>query len=308
METQAIVLFGPKRLSVEPVSLVDPGKDDVVVEVHHTGISAGTERLLWDGAMPDFPGMGYPLVPGYETVGRVIDGPSGAGGGLTVGDPVFVPGARCYRTLRPLFGGASRLLHAPRARLHRIDSAGPDATLMALAATAHHAIAVGGLPDLVIGHGVLGQLVSRIAFALGGSAPRVHEVCAARRTTAHTVDPADDPRRDYPAIIDASGDPNVLDTAIARLARGGKLTLAGFYGERLSFAFPPAFMREARFAIAAEWKPADVEAVRRLLDAGSLSFEGLVTHSAAVSDAEAAYATAFDDPACLKMTLNWRDA
>jgi myo-inositol-1(or 4)-monophosphatase len=37
--------------------------------VLHSGISTGTERLLWDGTMPPFPGLGYPLVPGYETVG-----------------------------------------------------------------------------------------------------------------------------------------------------------------------------------------------------------------------------------------------
>jgi 3-hydroxyethyl bacteriochlorophyllide a dehydrogenase len=23
--------------------------------------------------MPSFPGMGYPLVPGYESVGRIVD-------------------------------------------------------------------------------------------------------------------------------------------------------------------------------------------------------------------------------------------
>ncbi|MEI2676535.1 MAG: hypothetical protein V9G29_00925 [Burkholderiaceae bacterium] len=31
--------------------------------------------------------------------------------------------------------------------------------------------------------------------------------------------------------------------------------LAGFYDEPLSFVFPPAFMREARIRIAAQWLP-----------------------------------------------------
>ena len=38
------------------------------------------------------------------------------------------------------------------------------------------------------------------------------------------------------------------------------MVLAGFYAEPVRFAFPPAFMREARLRIAAEWKPAGHDA------------------------------------------------
>jgi threonine dehydrogenase-like Zn-dependent dehydrogenase len=44
---------------------------DLEVEVGPSGIRTGTERLLWDCTMPPLPGLGYPLVPGYETVVRV---------------------------------------------------------------------------------------------------------------------------------------------------------------------------------------------------------------------------------------------
>ena len=54
--------------------------------------------------------------------------------------------------------------------------------------------------------------------------------------------------------------------------------LAGFYADRLSFAFPPAFMREARLRIAAQWRPDDLVTVRRLIGDGSLSLDGLITH------------------------------
>ena len=56
---------------------------------------------------------------------------------------------------------------------------------------------------------------------------------------------------------------HLLDTLIGRLAPGGEIVLAGFYSEPLSFAFPPAFMREARIRVAAEWQPADLVAVQR---------------------------------------------
>mgnify|MGYP000986779322 CR=1 FL=1 len=66
-----------------------------------------------------------------------------------------------------------------------------------------------------------------------------------------------------------------------------------------------ATLEELRLRIAAEWQPADLEATRRLIDAGHLSLEGLITHRAAAVDAGAAYTTAFTDPTCLKMILDW---
>ncbi len=75
-----------------------------------------------------------------------------------------------------------------------------------------------------------------------------------------------------------SGDSAILDSLIARLARGGEIILAGFYSQPVAFTFPPAFMREARFRIAAEFQPADLVAVRALLDSGRLSLDGLITH------------------------------
>ena len=93
-----------------------------------------------------------------------------------------------------------------------------------------------------------------------------------------------------------SGDSAILDSLIARLARGGEIILGGFYSQPVAFTFPPAFMREARFRIAAEFQPADLAAVRALLDSGRLSLDGLITHRLPASEADAAYRTAFGDP------------
>jgi bacteriochlorophyllide a dehydrogenase len=82
--------------------------------------------------------------------------------------------------------------------------------------------------------------------------------------------------------------------------------LAGFYAAPVQFAFPPAFMREARLRIAAEWTPEDMTATRALIDAGRLSLSGLITHRRPARDPAAAYETAFKDAACLKMILEWK--
>lgn len=311
--TLAVVIEGPERLALDRLALQSPADDDIVVATEWSGISTGTERLLWSGKMPTFPGMGYPLVPGYESVGRI----EAVGRNVKdrrVGERVFVPGARCYRDVRGLFGGAASRLVVPSVRATPIDeSLGEHAVLLALAATARHAMAAPNAeaPQLIVGHGVLGRLLARITIASGAPAPTVWERNAVRASGAEgyrVCTPEDDTRRDYRAVYDVSGDARILDSLIGRLAPGGEVTLAGFYTEPMSFDFTTAFMREARLRVAAEWKDADLTAVLQWIAAGRLSLEGLITHRREASAADQAYRQAFVDPLCLKMILDWRQA
>jgi 3-hydroxyethyl bacteriochlorophyllide a dehydrogenase len=314
MNAMAVVLHEPGRIAVDRVALAAPGPADVVVDVAFSGVSTGTEKLLYQGSMPAFPGMGYPLVPGYESVGRVVH--AGPQSGFEGGETVFVPGARCFGEIRGLFGGtASRVVVAADRVVSIDDRIGDRAVLLALAATAYHAVAGGGRrativpPDLIVGHGVLGRLLARLTVLGGHPAPVVWERDARRAGGAEgyaVVRPEDDDRRDYRAIYDVSGDAAILDSLITRLAPGGEVVLAGFYARPLAFAFAPAFMREASIRAAAEWKRPDLLAVKWLIETGHLSLDGLVTHRADAERANTAYPVAFDDPDCLKMVLDWR--
>jgi 3-hydroxyethyl bacteriochlorophyllide a dehydrogenase len=308
----AVVFEGPRHLSRRSVELVSRGPGEVLVRTLYSGISTGTERLFFTGDMPEFPGMGYPLVPGYETVGEVLQAEPGSG--LSAGDRVFVPGANCYSDARGLFGGASSLLLTAAHRVLPVaPDLGEDAVLFALAATAYHAVRPtpqAALPDLIIGHGALGRLVARVVVALGG-APRVWETRAERRDGASgyvVCSPEADANRRFATILDASGHSASLGNWISHLAPRGELVLAGFYTDTLSFGFVPAFLREARVRVAAQWLPQDLEAVRNLVATGELSLAGIVNHRASVDHAEQAYAQAFEDPGCLKMVLHWRNA
>ncbi|WP_066651856.1 MULTISPECIES: chlorophyll synthesis pathway protein BchC [Sphingomonas] len=307
MQTLAVVLEEPERLSLRALALNPVGAADVLVEIAWSGISTGTEKLLWSGKMPTFPGMGYPLVPGYESVGRIVDAGDDARG--RIGEWVFVPGANCYVGARGLFGGSAARIVLPAARALGVpESLGIDGILIALAATAHHAIAGGAAPELIVGHGILGRLMARITIARGDPAPLVWETDPARRGDDFgyaVVDPADDDRKDYRTIADVSGASGLLDTLITRLGRGGEILLAGFY-DRLDFAFPPAFMREARLRIAAEFTPDDLRATLALIETGALSLDGLVSHIRPASQADQAYPAAFAGGDCLKMVLDWR--
>src|SRR5215470_3455213 len=101
MDALAVVLERPGQLALERLPLADASDDHLAVDIEWSAISTGTERLLFEGRMPPFPGMGYPLVPGYEAVGRVC----ADGLGFRKGQRVFVPGAAgCFGEVRSLFG------------------------------------------------------------------------------------------------------------------------------------------------------------------------------------------------------------
>jgi bacteriochlorophyllide a dehydrogenase len=313
-QAQAIVFEAPQTLSVRTLALKPFEAADLEVEVSFSGISTGTERLLWDGTMPPFPGLGYPLVPGYETVGSVVR--VGDSADMPVGSQVFIPGSYSFQGVRNIFGGAGARLIVPQDRVVRVaPEVGPKAVLLALAATCYHTVSLGGqrqpivAPDLIVGHGVMGRLLARITLALGQPAPTVWETQAARREGATgyaVIHPDDDTRKNYTAIYDVSGDGSLLNGLISRLAPGGEVVLAGFYKHDLSFAFAPAFMREAQIRVAAQWKKHDLQAVAALVETGALSLDGLITHTLNPGRAREAYEVAFGDPQCLKMMMDWR--
>ena len=309
---RAVVFEEPGELDLRDLEIAPPGPGEVLVDVEWTGISTGTEKLLYDGRMPAFPGMGYPLVPGYESVGRVVSG--GDSAGLQPGDRVFVPGSRGFIDVNGLFGGAASRVVAPSARLVPInESLAEQGVLLALAATAYHALVVDGslaLPDLILGHGVLGRLIARLTVALGGE-PTVWEINPARRQPNDSyavIEPETDTRSDYRRACDVTGSSTILNQVIPHLARHARVVLAGFYQRPVSFDFPAAFMREIGIQIAAEWRPDDLTEVTALLDSGRLSLDGLITHCESPQHAADAYRTAFEDADCLKMILDWRSA
>jgi 3-hydroxyethyl bacteriochlorophyllide a dehydrogenase len=316
MKAKAIVFEAPRSLQVRELELAPMGPLDIEVAVSFSGISTGTERLLWEGTMPPFPGLSYPLVPGYETVGTIVNMGEKVSG-LHIGDQVFLPGSYAFQGVQNLFGGSGSRLVVPHDRAVKLDlSLGNKGVLLALAATAHHVFTVGHksttlvYPDLIIGHGIMGRLLARMVVAAGKPAPVVWETQSVRQTGAlgyGVIHPDQDLRNDYLCICDVSGDASILNRVIPKMAPGGEVVLAGFYKQDLSFAYAPAFMREVSIGVAAQWKKQDLDAVVAMFHDGVLSLEGLVTHTEKASQAQLAYEVAFGDPECLKMVIDWRE-
>jgi bacteriochlorophyllide a dehydrogenase len=310
VHSMAVVFDEPQLLALRELPLDEPGDADVMIAVHYTGISTGTERLLFSGTMPPHPGLAYPLVPGYETVGTIIH--AGPLSNRAVGDEVFVAGARCFGKTRGLFGGAAEKLVVAGEKTHLVPRGlGDRCVLLSLAATALHCLRThsqSAFPELIVGHGSLGRIAARLVIALGGTPPTVWEVNSARMTGAEgyaVMRREDDQRTDYKTILDLSGDNSVLDTLLPRLVRGGEIVLGGFYHESVHFAYTLAFMRSMRLLIAAEFTQTDLADATAMVTDGRLSLDNIITHRVPAANAASAYVTAFTDPSCVKMILNW---
>ena len=321
METLAVVFEQPHQLSVRALTLVDATDADVLVAMRWSGISTGTERMLWSGTMPPFPGLGYPLVPGYEGVGEIVE--AGLRSGRATGQLVYIAGSRGFNEARGLFGGQAAAVVVPGAKTVVLErELGERGILFALAATAHNALCMTQpgcsprdtpdlLPDLIVGHGALGRLIARLVMLYGGKTPTVWEINPVRMHGARdyrVIHPDADTRRDYRSICEVSGANHLLDTLVSHLAPGGEICLAGFYSEPVSFTFPPAFMRQVRLRIAAQWKESDLATIAQLANSGVLALDALITHREPVARVADAYSTAFGDPHCVKMILDWRTA
>ena len=216
----------------------EPGPGQVLVRALASGVSQGTELLLYRGQGPtpfdpslDAPGAPmYPRRYGYAWVGEVVDGPSDR---LPRGTRVFA--------LAP--HGDLHAINVGDAR--PIDASIPPrrAVLAASLETAVTCVWDSGvqLGDavVVLGGGVVGLLVARLAAAAGGRV-RVVEPSPRRRAVAQAlgveaVSPEeDDPRADADVVVEATGNPAVLDRAIAHAAHEAVVVVASFYGARVA--------------------------------------------------------------------------
>ena len=87
-----------------------------------------------------------------------------------VGERVFVPGARCFGEVRGLFGGAAR---GSSCRAHVVPVDELRRAGGAAGAGRHRLPRLrrtGAGPDLIVGHGVLGRLLARLAVVAGAAA------------------------------------------------------------------------------------------------------------------------------------------
>src|SRR5690348_4578268 len=212
----------------QPTPLPAPG--ELLVRTLCSGISGGTERLVYRGEVPaelalddtiDALGgaFSYPFAYGYACVGEVAES----------GQAVFA-----FHPHQDVFAArAGELIPLPP-----IDPA--PATLLPLVETALQVTldAGTGYRDrvIVLGAGVLGLLTGLLLQGAGWR-PLLAEPLAWRRAVAGrcgaaTVAPEELAEQKVPLVIDASGNPDAPAMALNLLAHEGTLLIASWFGTK----------------------------------------------------------------------------
>lgn len=313
MKTKAIVFPAAQTVELREVELKALGDEDALIRTRLTSISAGTERMLFRGVMPH-PMLQFPVVPGYETVGEVIE--AGPAARSWLGKRVYVGGNYGFVGVNPAFGGQSAHIVAPQSHLTELGAlTDAQGVMLALAATALHGVDQAGIQAgarvLVLGQGVVGQLAARIAKARGAHVTVTDKV--ERRLTLSVADdkwligdapPPVNPHAPFDVLIDATGKMEAIAPFLMATHKGGRVVLLGYY-DAVHLPYMPVFLRELSLVASREWAAGDLARARDLIAAGQLEVDSLITHCLSADDAPRAFDIAFNDPACVKLVLEW---
>jgi bacteriochlorophyllide a dehydrogenase len=318
--SKAVVFYAPEQLELREVELREMNPDDVLIETYWTSVSAGTEKMLFQGKLPAMPMTEYPVIPGYETVGKVIQRGSDVPEWLD-NHFVYVAGSLGYKHVNAAWGGASQLIVSPYHKTTRLDGLREPALGLALplSATALHAVdlaKVYGKKVLVLGQGAVGLLVTSLAKHFGATqvvATDLNDERLKFSTADVTINTSREKISDvvgvgtlFESIIDCTGNMHAIEQSFSSAAMKATIVLGGFY-QRLDFAYHVAFMKELTFHAAKQWSIGDLERARDLIGRDKLDVKKIFTHqSSAYNGIAHAYDTAFNDAACLKMVLNWK--
>ena len=235
-EARAFWVVAPGRGEIRSETLVPPSARDVLVQALYSGISRGTEALVFGGHVPpsqwqrmrapfqvgEFPA---PVKYGYASVGRVERGPS-----ELQGQVVFV--------LHP------HQTHyvVPSSAVYVLPPSVPPARAV-LAANLETAL--GGIWDgrphlgdriVVVGGGTVGCLVAWLATKIPGCDVELVDVSARRASVAQALgmrfSAPTEAHRDADLVIHASGSPGGLQLALEVAGVEARIVELSWFGDQ----------------------------------------------------------------------------
>ncbi|GAB5467827.1 MAG: zinc-binding alcohol dehydrogenase [Rhodospirillales bacterium] len=233
-KTRALWYEAPGRSLLREEKLAPPTDDHILVRTLRSGLSRGTERLVFQGKIPEsewtrmrapfqegrFP---FPIKYGYALVGQVVEGPT-----KRRGETVFLLAPHQEALVVP----ASAAVALPE---------GLPARRGVLAANLETAVNVlwdsgasAGDAILIVGGGILGLLLARLAAALPGSRVTVVDRLPERAETARAFGAAfalpDEAPQEQDLVIHTSASQAGLRLALAAAGPGAKVVEASWFG------------------------------------------------------------------------------
>jgi len=305
----------------DPVTVPKPERtreDEVLIRVHRVGICA-TDRELQRG-YSDWQG-----IIGHEFAGEVVESdlyswirrrvtahinvPAARKGHIPYTEAKHDPGRRAIG-IRGLDGAMAEYIVLPENVLVALPDNVSDASAAMAEPLAAALDGVSSLPAtddpvLLIGDGRLAQLTARILRFL-------------RQRTVHAIGRSDrklgflraigveivagQPKGEYAAIIEASGSPSGLHTALNAAKPQATIVMKSTYNEKVNLDPSRIAVDELRLVGS---RCGDVEAAVKLLATGTIEVEDLIDEVYPLRDAKRAFEHAFQ-PDALKIQLDPR--
>lgn len=303
-------------LALEDRSRPTPGYKEILIETAAVGI-CGTDTHVFDG---EFEGTVFPLVPGHEATGTIVELGEGVNDGVfdfRVGDKVAVnPSTTCgeceqclngHQNLCPKWNGlgvvasdgaAQQFFTAPSTNVFRLQ---PETDIFEAALIEPLACAIRGwdvLPRrmgdhvLVYGAGTMGLLMAQLAHRAGAATVTIVDLNADRLTTAAECGielrytNADDADRDkWDVVIDCTGNIRAIEDGLTRVKPAGYFQDFGVAPADKTAQFSP--FRIYRDEISIVGTMAVLNSFGRaveMFEAGAINARAMISHSFTLDD------------------------
>jgi 2-desacetyl-2-hydroxyethyl bacteriochlorophyllide A dehydrogenase len=318
--SRSLWFIAPRTVGILETTLRPPLQDEVRIRALYSGISQGTERLVYcgevttdlplDSTIPTIEGsFAFPIKYGYSSVGLVREAGPGIKG-LREGDLVFAFNPHETEYVIP----AQFVLKLP-------DGIEPNEGVFFPSIETAINVMLDAAPRIgerivIFGQGVVGLLITQLAARMGASLIATIEPVKKRRalSLALGADFAVDPITENATarileatggagadvVIEASGQPAALDEAVKVAATESRVTVVSWYGtNRTPLALGDVFHRNRITikssqvsnldpALSPRWTARRRQELA-LSYLGKLNLEGLITHTFPFDDAAAAY-------------------
>jgi L-iditol 2-dehydrogenase len=309
---EALMVSKPKMVAVAQIDDPAPAQGEVVVAVAACGV-CGTDRHIVEGTYP----AQYPIVLGHEFAGTIsVVGPGV--NGVAIGDRVAVDPnisdgtcPACKRGEVNLCenlsaigvtraGGMAPFVTVPATQLHRVPEqlSLEDAAFAEPLSCIIHGLdrvkASPGATVAILGAGSIGLLTQQAVRKFAASVI-VSEPNAARRELAESLGADevytpemiehDSHTEEYDLVIDCTGSPLALPTAIRLARRGADVLIFGVSPSGAKVPVEPyeLYRKELRL-VASNLNPLTMDKAIAMLADASVKVEGVVSHAVGLDE------------------------
>lgn len=334
MQAQAVVAVERGRVAFQPVTVPEPGPEDVVVRLTHSWISNGTEgsfvrgeRIGGDTPRAETDPLPFPHVPGYQKVG-IVERIGADVSHVAVGDTVFATISAIEGMFYPSGGHISpSVTHKSQVWKLPSDVDPVAASGLVLTQVGYN---VGQCPALklgdaavVIGDGMVGQWAAQTlkhrgarVLMLGKHPERLRLFEAGSEDRSVNIQETDVvgavrewAGQDVQVVADTVGSMPTVLSLFPLMRRFSQFVSAGFYGRAGQIDVQKMRDYEMTLWAPAGWTGERMDRTLELLQQGVLQTLPLITHRFPVTQA----AEAFDlilsrrEPV-LGVILDWEEA